>query len=69
MGAAQNIANELLGMPEGQKDSELRKLKTANPVLHSLVRSNLDQTRRDVKSQAGNQALGAMQGQGQGQAA
>jgi hypothetical protein len=34
-------------------------------VLHSLVRSNLDQIRRDTKSQAGNQALGAMQGQGQ----
>jgi len=69
MGAAQNIAQELLGMPEGQKDSELRKLKVANPVLHSLVRSNLDQIRRDTKSQAGNQALGAMQGGGQQTAA
>ena len=61
MAAAQQIAQELLGMPEGQKDSELRKLKQANPVLHSLVRSNLDQIRRDTKSQAGNAAMGQMQ--------
>lgn len=64
MAVADSIANQLLGLPEGQKDSELRKLKQSNSVLHSLVRARIDQIRRDVKSQAGNAAMGQMQQQG-----
>jgi len=61
MAVADQLANELLGLPEGQKDSELRKLKQSNEVLHSLVRGRMDQIRRDTKSQAGNAAMGQMQ--------
>lgn len=51
--AAEQLANELLGLPEGVKDSELRKLKQFNPTLHSLVRTKMDETRSSLKSQGG----------------
>ena len=35
--AADALAQQLLGLPEGQKDSELRKLKQFNPTLLSLI--------------------------------
>jgi diguanylate cyclase len=41
--AAQQMATELLGLPESIKDSQLRKLKQHNPVLHSVVRAALDE--------------------------
>lgn len=59
--AAQQMAQELLGLPESQKDSELRKLSQANPVLHSLVRGEMDRIRRQTRSQAGNAAMAQMQ--------
>jgi hypothetical protein len=52
MATAETLANELLGLPEGQKDSELRKLKQENEVLHSLVRSKMDQIRQETRMQA-----------------
>ena len=64
---AQQLAQELLGLPETTKDSQLRKLKQFNEVLHSLVRSNMDKTRQQVKTQAGGQAMQQMQGGGQPQ--
>ena len=59
--AAQQMAQELLGLPEGQKDSELRKLSQANPVLHSLVKGEMDRIRQQTRSQAGNAAMAQMQ--------
>lgn len=63
---AQQLASELLGKPESVKDSELRKLKQYNETLHSLVRSNMDKQRQQVKTQAGGAALQQMQMQGGG---
>jgi hypothetical protein len=50
---AEQLAQELLGKPEGIKDSELRKLKQYNEVLHSLVRAKMDQQRQSFKTQGG----------------
>lgn len=58
---ADSLAQELIGQPESVKDSELRKLKAQNEVLHALVRSRLDALRNNTKSQAGNAAMGQMQ--------
>jgi len=57
LASADQIAQQLLGMPEGVKDSELRKLKQHNEVLHSLVRSRMDQIRQDARTQGGSQVL------------
>jgi hypothetical protein len=51
--AAEQLANELLGLPEGVKDSQLRKLKQFNPTLHSIVRAKLDEIRSQLKTQGG----------------
>ena len=67
MAAADQIAGQLLGQPESAKDSELRKLKQANPVLHSLVRSRMDQMRTDSKNQAAQAMQQQQQGGGGGQ--
>lgn len=52
-GAAEQLANELLGLPEGQKDSELRKLKQFNPTLHAIVRQKMDEIRSNARMQGG----------------
>lgn len=51
--AAAQLAQELLGLPEGVKDSELRKLKQFNPTLHSIVRAKLDEMRQQMRLQGG----------------
>lgn len=66
LAVADSIAQELMGLPEAVKDSELRKLKTSNEVLHSLVKARMDQMRQQAKSQGGAQAVGQMQQQAQG---
>lgn len=53
MAEADSLAQQLLGMPEGVKDSELRRLKQANPFLHSLVKQRMDEIRRDARMQGG----------------
>lgn len=55
--AASQIAQQMLGLPEGVKDSELRKLKEKNEVLHSLVRSKMDDMRRQARMQGGAMVL------------
>jgi hypothetical protein len=57
MSTAESIAQQLLGLPEGQKDSELRSLKQKNEVLHALVRQKLDQIRGRARSQGGSMLL------------
>lgn len=63
---AESLATDLLGQPESVKDSELRKLKVANPVLHSLVKTKMDEMRQQARSAAGNQAVGQLQQQAAG---
>lgn len=53
MSTASQLAQELLGLPESQKDSELKALKQKNEVLHSLVRAELDRIRGQARSQGG----------------
>jgi len=66
--AADQLANELLGLPESVKDSQLRQLKQYNPTLHSLVRSKLDEKRNQMKTQGGAMLQQQMaQGGGGGQ--
>lgn len=48
---AESLAQQLLGLPEAQKDSELRALKQKNPVLHDLVLAALKRIRYRYSSQ------------------
>jgi hypothetical protein len=66
---AQSLAQQLLGMPESAKDSELRMLKQKNEVLHSLVRSQLDKMRGQARSQGGAMLMSQQFGGGAGGAA
>jgi hypothetical protein len=47
------LAQELLGLPEGVKDSQLRELKQFNPTLHSLVGTHMDDMRSSMRLQGG----------------
>jgi hypothetical protein len=64
MAVADSLATDLLGMPESQKDSELRKLKMFNEPLHAMTRARMDQKRRDARSAAGAASQGAIGGGG-----
>jgi len=64
MAQAESIAQQLLGMPESQKDSELRMLKQKNEVLHSLVKAKIDEIRGQAKTQGGAQLLAQQFGGG-----
>lgn len=64
LAAADSIVNDLLGMPDAMKNSQLRELKQANPTMHSIVVQRLEQKRNEVKSQAGAMALQQQQQQG-----
>lgn len=57
MQTASQLANDLLGLPESQKDSELRALKAKNEVLHSLVRAEIDKIRGQARSQGGSMLM------------
>jgi hypothetical protein len=58
MQAAEALASQLLGMPEGVKDSELRLLKQKNPLLHGAVSEKMDEIRRRTRLQAGAMMMG-----------
>lgn len=62
---ADQLAMDLLGLPESVKDSELRKLKMHNPVLHSVVRAKMDEKRQAAKTQGGAMIMGQQFGQQQ----
>lgn len=66
MQVADSMAQQLLGLPEGVKDSELRKLLVQNKVLHDVVKERMQEIRNQTKSRAGAQAMGQMQQGGQG---
>lgn len=46
---ARAIASQVLGLPEAEKDSEMIKLKQANPVLHALVKGAMKAAGNDAK--------------------
>lgn len=52
------LAQQLIVLPESQKDSELRALKQKNEVLHSLVRAKMDQMRNQARTAGAAQMLG-----------
>lgn len=52
------LAQELLGLPASQRNSELRRLKQRNEVLHSLVTAQLEQIRSQARSAGGAMLLG-----------
>lgn len=53
LAVADSLASSLLGLPESAKDSELRKLKTGNVVLHTLVKSRMTEKREATRQAAG----------------
>ena len=55
MAAADSLAQELLGLPESLRRSEMMALKNKHEVLHSIVRAKLDAIRSNVRLQAGAQ--------------
>ena len=57
LGKAQQLAQQILGMPEGQKDSELIQLRKNDPVMHSLVTSQIEDIRRQARTQGGSQLM------------
>ena len=57
MQRANYMASQIMGMPEAQKDSELIKLKKADPTLHALVKSQINDMRQQAKTQGGAQAI------------
>lgn len=62
---AQILAQQILQLPEGQKDSELIKLKRSDPTTHALVSSIIDDIRQQARSQGGAQVMAQQFGQGQ----
>lgn len=62
---AQLLAQQILQLPEAQKDSELIKLKRSDQFMHSLVSSIIDDIRQQAKTQGGAQVMAQQFGQGQ----
>jgi len=62
-GQAQLLANQLLSLPESQKDSELIKLKRSDPTIHALVRSIIDDIRQQARTQGGAMVMAQQFGQ------
>lgn len=60
---AQLIANQLLSLPESQKDSELIKLKRGDNTMHALVTSIIDDIRQQARSQGGAMVMQQQYGQ------
>jgi hypothetical protein len=60
---AQTLAQQIMQLPEANKDSELIQLKKANPTLHALVKSCIEQMRQQAKTTGGAMV---MQQQGMG---
>lgn len=62
MQQAQMKAQELMGLPEAQKDSALIKLKQQDPVLHSLVQDAMEEMRNEARLVGGDQILAQQTG-------
>jgi hypothetical protein len=66
MGRANEIAQQLMTLPETQRKSELISLKRTDPTLHSLVISVMDDIRQQARSQGQQMVLQQQYGGGQG---
>jgi hypothetical protein len=62
---AQVLAQQILQLPESQKDSELIKLKRSDQMMHALVSSMIEDIRQQAKTQGGAQVMAQQFGQGQ----
>jgi hypothetical protein len=62
---AQLLAQQILSLPESQKDSELIKLKRTDQTTHALVSSIIDDIRQQAKTQGGATVMAQQFGQGQ----
>lgn len=57
MQQAQQIAEQLMQMPESQRQSEMIALKREDRTLHSLVKGLMDDLRQQAQTEGGNQVL------------
>jgi len=65
MGRANEVAQQLMTLPETQRKSELINLKRTDPTLHSLVISIMDDIRQQARSQGQQMVLQQQYGGGQ----
>jgi hypothetical protein len=63
--AAESLSDQLLQMPDPQRNSQMRELKQQNPTLHSLTKVRVEDKRRQIRNQGG-QMLGLGGGGGAG---
>jgi hypothetical protein len=54
---AMTLAQQILAMPESQKDSTLIQLKKEDPTMHALVSSQIEDFRRQAANQGRDQVL------------
>jgi len=54
---AQTLASQFMTMPESQKDSALVRLKRENPTVHSLVKSIMEDMRRQARMEGGEMVM------------
>ena len=47
---AQTLADQMLAMPESQRQSEMTKLKSQDPVIHSLVKQTIGNIRQQAQT-------------------
>lgn len=57
MQMASTLAQQAMGMPESQKDSFLIQLKKEDPTIHALVKSQLEEMRRDAQLVGGEMVM------------
>lgn len=62
---AQMIAQQVLSLPESQKDSQLIKLKRSDATMHALVSSIIDDIRQQAQTQGGAMLMAQQFGGGQ----
>jgi len=54
---AQALADQLLAMPESQRQSEMTKLKSQDPIIHSLVKQTIGNIRQQAQTQGARMML------------
>ncbi len=54
---ASTLAQQAMAMPESQKDSFLIQLKKEDPTIHALVKSQLEEMKRDAQLRGGEMVM------------
>jgi hypothetical protein len=57
MAKAQEIASNMLSMPEAQRQSEMTKLKGQDPLVHSAVKQTIDNIRQQARTAGGQMVM------------